>query len=137
MPRTARLPPPAPASAPVVVGAERRPSQRGQPALDHPPLAAEPDPARPQRPAWPAASLAYAPSVNAEAVPSLRYVGLPVADTVTPQDDPTALVVRVERAELVYATVFAELIEAQPGRLRLDYGRDPWTNGRWDTLTVE
>jgi len=89
-PHLARLPPAVTPPAPLVVKAEQRSPQRGQPAIDRPPLAAEADPARPQRPTWPAAPLAYSSSVKPEAVPALRYVGLPPADAVAPQDDPTA-----------------------------------------------
>jgi hypothetical protein len=51
-----------------------------------------------------------------------------------PQDDPAALVVRHERDGLVYATVFGELIDAEPGRLRLEYSRQPWVRQPWQTL---
>jgi hypothetical protein len=54
----------------------------------------------------------------------------------TPTDDPAALVVRHEQDGLVYATVFAELIEAEPGRLRLEYSRQPWGRHPWHTLPV-
>ena len=53
-----------------------------------------------------------------------------------PRDDPGALVVRHEEDGQVFATVFAELIEAEPGRLRLDHSREPWTGRAWDTLVV-
>jgi hypothetical protein len=53
-----------------------------------------------------------------------------------PEDDPAALVVRHERDGLVFATVFGELIEARPGRLRLEYSRQPWRDNPWHTLTV-
>jgi Transport and Golgi organisation 2 len=53
-----------------------------------------------------------------------------------PEDDPGALVVRHEEDGRVFATVFGELIEARPGRLRLSYSREPWTGEPWDTLTV-
>jgi hypothetical protein len=53
-----------------------------------------------------------------------------------PKDDPAALVVRHERDGLVFATVFGELIEARPGRLRLEYSRQPWKRQPWDTLAV-
>ena len=49
----------------------------------------------------------------------------------TPADDPGALVVRHQRGDLVYATVFGELIDAEPGRLRLDYSRRPWSAEPW------
>jgi hypothetical protein len=53
-----------------------------------------------------------------------------------PQDDPAALVVRHERDGLVYATVFGELIDARPGRLRLQYSRRPWEAQPWQALEV-
>jgi hypothetical protein len=53
-----------------------------------------------------------------------------------PKDDPAALVVRHERDGLVFATVFGELIDAQPGRLRLEYSRQPWARQPWQTLEV-
>jgi Transport and Golgi organisation 2 len=46
-----------------------------------------------------------------------------------PRDDPGALVVRHEQDGLVFATVFGELIDARPGRLRLEYSRRPWLGG--------
>jgi hypothetical protein len=52
-----------------------------------------------------------------------------------PRDDPAALVVRHEQDGRVYATVFAELIEARPGRLQLEHSRRPWL-GPWHTLAV-
>jgi hypothetical protein len=51
-----------------------------------------------------------------------------------PQDDPAALVVRHERDGLVYGTVFGELIEAEPGRLRLEHSREPWRPEPWETI---
>jgi hypothetical protein len=51
-----------------------------------------------------------------------------------PRDDPAALVVRHERDGLVFATVFGELIEAEPGRLRLEFSRQPWARRPWQTL---
>jgi len=53
-----------------------------------------------------------------------------------PTDDPGALVVRHERDGLVFATVFGELIEAEPGRLRLEHSRLPWTGQPWTSLAV-
>lgn len=53
-----------------------------------------------------------------------------------PQDDPGALVVRREHEGLVYATVFGELIESVPGRLRLAHSRRPWAGEAWRTLHV-
>lgn len=49
----------------------------------------------------------------------------------TPQDDPTALVVRHEQDDLVFATVFGQLIESAPGRLHLEHSRKPWTDEGW------
>lgn len=49
----------------------------------------------------------------------------------TPADDPTALVVRHELDDLVFATVFGQLIEAAPGRLHLEHSRTPWTAAPW------
>jgi hypothetical protein len=51
-----------------------------------------------------------------------------------PQDDPGALTVRHEQDGLVFATVFGELIEAAPGRLRLEHSRRPWEPGPWQLL---
>ncbi len=48
-----------------------------------------------------------------------------------PADDPGALVVRHQRGELVFATVFGEIIDAAPGRLRLEYSRRPWSTEPW------
>ncbi|TFV85967.1 NRDE family protein [Blastococcus sp. CT_GayMR16] len=53
-----------------------------------------------------------------------------------PRDDPAALVVRHERDGQVFATVFGELIDARPGRLRLEYSRQPWVGEPWQTLEV-
>ncbi|SDD30239.1 Transport and Golgi organisation 2 [Geodermatophilus telluris] len=54
-----------------------------------------------------------------------------------PRDDPGALVVRHEEDGRVFATVFGQLVEAEPGRLRLDHSREPWTARPWHTLAVE
>ncbi|NEM06211.1 NRDE family protein [Geodermatophilus normandii] len=54
----------------------------------------------------------------------------------SPADDPGALVVRHEEDGRVFATVFGELVEAAPGRLRLTHSREPWTGRPWDTLSV-
>jgi hypothetical protein len=51
-----------------------------------------------------------------------------------PSDDRAALIVRHEQDGRVYATVFGQLIDAQPGRLHLEYNRRPWAGGRWTTL---
>jgi Transport and Golgi organisation 2 len=53
-----------------------------------------------------------------------------------PRDDPEALVVRLVREGVVYATVFGELIEAAPGRLRLEHSRRPWAGEPWGRLQV-
>jgi hypothetical protein len=53
-----------------------------------------------------------------------------------PQNDPGALVVRHERDGQVYATVFGELIEASPGRVRLEFSRLPWADEPWRTLVT-
>ena len=53
-----------------------------------------------------------------------------------PRDDPAALVVRHERDGLVYGTVFGELIDARPGRLRLEYSRQSWLPQPWQALEV-
>lgn len=48
-----------------------------------------------------------------------------------PHDDPTALVVRHAKDDLVFATVFGQLIEASPGALGLSHSRTPWIAGTW------
>jgi uncharacterized protein with NRDE domain len=53
-----------------------------------------------------------------------------------PADDPGALVVRHERDGQVFATVFGQLIEAEPGRLRLEYSRTPWSDQPWTELSA-
>ncbi|MDX6274364.1 MAG: hypothetical protein QOJ92_1574 [Frankiales bacterium] len=50
-----------------------------------------------------------------------------------PQDDPAALVVRHELGDLVYATVFGQVIESSPGALELSWSRTPWTGEQWAT----
>jgi hypothetical protein len=54
-----------------------------------------------------------------------------------PADDPSALVIRRERDGKVYGTVFAETIDARPGRLRLEYSRSPWTDAPWDAAVFD
>jgi hypothetical protein len=54
-----------------------------------------------------------------------------------PADDPAALAVRHERDGQVYGTVFAELVDARPGRLRLEHSRRPWTVDAWDEALFE
>jgi hypothetical protein len=51
-----------------------------------------------------------------------------------PRDDPGALVVRREKDGDVWATVFAELITAAPGELRVEHSRRPWTGEPWQLL---
>ncbi len=53
-----------------------------------------------------------------------------------PAADPAALVVRRERDGRVFGTVFVETVDARPGRLRLEYSRQPWT-GAWDTAAFD
>lgn len=48
-----------------------------------------------------------------------------------PQDDPTALLVRHEQDGRTYATVFGQVIEAAPGRLRLWCSRTPSDAATW------
>ncbi|MBM7809102.1 uncharacterized protein with NRDE domain [Geodermatophilus bullaregiensis] len=72
---------------------------------------------------------------------SFRAAGHPeewrrLVQSAPPRDDPGALVVHHEEDGQVFATVFGELIEARPGRLRLSYSREPWTRRSWDTLAV-
>lgn len=54
-----------------------------------------------------------------------------------PRDDPAALVVRHEQDGLVFGTVFGELIDARPGRLRLEYSRQPWSGEPWRTFALD
>ncbi|HEU0103998.1 MAG TPA: NRDE family protein [Mycobacteriales bacterium] len=52
----------------------------------------------------------------------------------TATDEPTSLLVHVERDDLTYATVIAQVIEAQPGRVQVRYSRTPaadWTERSW------
>jgi hypothetical protein len=123
-PHVAPLPPAGSGAATIVVGDERKTPQRAQPAFDRPPLAADADPQRPQRVLWPAAALAYAPSANPDATPSLRYVGLPIPDTVTPQDDPTS---ESARAALLAGTSVPAPVPPPPLRLTIP---DPFENVR-------
>jgi hypothetical protein len=51
-----------------------------------------------------------------------------------PQDDPAALVVRHAFEGGVYATVFGQVITAEPGRLALSWSRTPWIADSWHTL---
>jgi hypothetical protein len=61
---------------------------------------------------------------------------LAIATEQPPSADLSALVVRVEHEDAVYATVFGQLIESSPGRLELSWSREPgggaaWTSGSW------
>jgi hypothetical protein len=74
-------------------------------------------------------------------LPRFTAAGFPdgwrrLVETEPPRDDPGALVVRHEEDGRVFATVFAELVEARPGRLALEYSRRPWT-GPWRSLVVD
>jgi len=60
-----------------------------------------------------------------------------LVESAPPQDDPAALVVRHEQDGLVYATVFGQLIEAAPGRLRCEYSRRPWTPEPWTAVVLD
>ncbi|HEX4655263.1 MAG TPA: NRDE family protein [Mycobacteriales bacterium] len=53
----------------------------------------------------------------------------------TPSADLTELVVRREGDGMVYATVFGQLIEAEPGRLSVQYSRTPWRDDGWKAVT--
>lgn len=53
-----------------------------------------------------------------------------------PADDPAALVVRHELDGQVYATVFGQLIEAEPGRLHLEYTRRPSAADTWQRFEL-
>ena len=53
-----------------------------------------------------------------------------------PAPEPEALVVRREREGREYGTGFAERIDARPGRLRLQYSRQPWA-GAWQTAAFD
>ena len=52
-----------------------------------------------------------------------------------PADDPTSLLVRHERDGAVFATVFGQVVEAEPGALRLTWSRTPerdgWSSRSW------
>jgi uncharacterized protein with NRDE domain len=52
-----------------------------------------------------------------------------------PSADLTELVIRRQRNDVVYATVFGQLIESARGSLRLRYSRTPWRDDEWHTLT--
>lgn len=48
-----------------------------------------------------------------------------------PADDLAALVVRHGLGDRVFATVFGQLLEVVPGRLRVSSSRTPWAPGSW------
>jgi uncharacterized protein with NRDE domain len=54
-----------------------------------------------------------------------------IVERQTPRADPAALVVRHAIDDLVYATVFGQIIETAPRRLRLEHSRTPWVPGSW------
>jgi len=54
-----------------------------------------------------------------------------IVEAETPRDDPASLLIRHETETFTYATVFGQLIDAEPGRLRIDYSRTPWVAGSW------
>ena len=54
-----------------------------------------------------------------------------IVESHAPRDDPASLVIHHAFDSLVYATVFCQLIDAQPGRLRLEHSRTPWLTGSW------
>jgi hypothetical protein len=75
-------------------------------------------------------------------LPAFAAAGFPggwraLVGSAPPADDPGALVVRHGLDDLVYATVFGQLIEAAPGRLRLEYSREPWHGDAWRTLATQ
>lgn len=49
----------------------------------------------------------------------------------TPTDDPTALTVRHEHEDLIFATVFGQVIRARQGSLELQSSRTPWVQRSW------
>lgn len=53
-----------------------------------------------------------------------------------PTDDAAALIVRRQRHGRVFATVFGQLIETVPGRLHVEYTRQPWHGGEWEKLDL-
>lgn len=58
-----------------------------------------------------------------------------------PRDDPASLVVRHEREgpqqeRQVFATVFGEVLEGEPGRLQLQFTRTPWGAHEWQQLDL-
>ena len=59
-----------------------------------------------------------------------------IVESESPHDDPASLLVRHAADTFVYATVFGQLIEAEPGRLDVEYSRTPWVSGSWRRLAV-
>ena len=43
---------------------------------------------------------------------------------------------RHERQGLIFATVFGQLIAAEPGKLELEYSRQPWRSDRWRSVSL-
>lgn len=67
-----------------------------------------------------------------------RFATEPWRDVVTgatSSDEPDALLVRHERDGHVYATVFGQLITAEPGQLRIESSATPWDAGTWTEQT--
>jgi hypothetical protein len=56
---------------------------------------------------------------------------LDVVTSCSPEDDPSALVVRHQIDADTYATVFGQLITATPGRLAISSSRRPWQREGW------
>ncbi len=54
-----------------------------------------------------------------------------ILEALSPTDDLASLVVRHQRDGRVYATVFGQLFEQEPGRLHFEYSRTPWGNAPW------
>jgi hypothetical protein len=67
-----------------------------------------------------------------------RYPGgwRELLESTAPADDPASLVVRREHDGGVFATVFGQLIDSEPGRLHVEYHRRPWSGERWETLDI-
>lgn len=76
----------------------------------------------------------WLPRFSASDVPD-GWLGL--VRSAPPTDDLAALVVRHEQDGLVYATVFAQLLETAPGRLRCEYSRTPWTPEAWTSVVLD
>lgn len=71
-----------------------------------------------------AKTTAFAPRFTSEA-------WLDVITSCAPADDAAALVVRHPIEDDTYATVFGQLITAEPGALQISYSRTPWVAGSW------